>query len=75
MSAEYAEKMRALETASQSEFDQAYLSTQVSVLKDAKTIFEAFIKTGIAGSLRAYAENQRGTLGTYSVRVQGLTNP
>ncbi|MFI7996098.1 DUF4142 domain-containing protein, partial [Acinetobacter baumannii] len=41
LSAEYAEKMRALETASQSEFDQAYLSTQVSVLEDAKTMFEA----------------------------------
>ncbi|KIV66102.1 putative exported protein [Rhizobium sp. UR51a] len=75
LSAEYAEKMRALETASQSEFDQAYLSTQVSVLEDAKTMFEAFIKTGIVGSLRAYAENQRGTVRTYNVRVQGLTNP
>ncbi|SDF61798.1 putative membrane protein, partial [Agrobacterium pusense] len=45
------------------------------VLEDAKTMFEAFIKTGIAGSLRAYAENQRGTVRIYNVRVQGLTNP
>ena len=71
----YAEKLEALKAASPNDFDQAYLSTQVSVHEDAKTMFEAFIKTGVSGSLRAYAENQLGTLRTYNVRVQGLTNP
>lgn len=71
----YAEKLEALKAAPSNDFDQAYLSTRVSAHEDAKVMFEAFIETGVSGSLRAYAENQLGTVRTYNVRVQGLTNP
>lgn len=71
----YTEKLNALKAVPSRDFDQAYLSTQVSAHEAAKTTFEAFIKTGASGSLRAYAENQLGTLRTYNVRAQGLTNP
>ena len=75
LDAEYGQKLDALRSASEGEFDQAYLSTQVSVHEEAKLMFEAYIKSGSAGSLLAYAENQLGTVRTYNLRVQGLTSP
>ena len=74
MDTEYGQKLDALKAASAAEFDQAYLSSQVSVHEGAKTQFETYINTGTSGSLRSYAENRLGTLRTYTVRVQGLTS-
>lgn len=74
LDAEYAQKLDALTAAPTGDFDQAYLSTQVSVHEEAKAMFDAYIKTGTAGSLLSYAEKRLGTLRTYSVRVHGLTS-
>lgn len=75
LDAEYGQKLDALRSASKAEFDQAYLSTQVSVHEEAKLMFEAYIKSGSAGPLPAYAENALGTIRTYNLRVRGLTSP
>ncbi|MGV1873751.1 DUF4142 domain-containing protein [Agrobacterium rosae] len=75
LDAEYGQKLDALRTASEGKFDQAYLSTQVSVHEEAKLMFESYINSGSAGSLLAYAENWLGTVRTYNLRVHGITSP
>jgi putative membrane protein len=71
---EYADRLSALKTASESDFDQAYLSAQVIVYEQAMRLFQTYGNDGQPGALRNFAENQRGTLHTYSVRIEGLTS-
>lgn len=74
LDAEHMQKLDALKETQPAEFDQAYLSTQVSVHEEARTRFQAFIDSGVSGSLLSYAENRLGTVRTFAIRVQGLTS-
>jgi len=70
---EHQKKLDALKAASTTDFDQAYLSTQVSAHEEAVILFDGYAKKGAAGALKSFAETTLGTLRTHNVRIHGLT--
>lgn len=70
---EHFQKLEALKSSSDKDFDQAYLSTQVSAHEDAVRLFENYAKNSPGGPLKSFAEKTLGTLRTHNVRVHGLT--
>ena len=70
---EHQKKLDALKAASTTDFDQAYLSTQVSAHEEAVVLFDGYAKNGAAGALKSFAETTLGTLRTHNVRIHGLT--
>lgn len=66
-------KLAALKGASEADFDQAYLSTQVTARENAVALFTAFAKDGPDGPIKNFAANSIGTLRTHTVKVHGLT--
>ena len=71
---EHGQKLEALKAATDADFDQAYLSTQVSAHEEAVALFDDYIKHGSGGPLGAFAESTLGTLRTHNVRIHGLTH-
>lgn len=70
---EHREKLKALESSADADFDQAYLSTQVSAHEEAVALFEKYTTESTDGALRSFAEKTLGTLRTHNVRIHGLT--
>ena len=67
-------KLAALNKAPTTDFDQAYLSTQVAAHEDAVRMFMAYSKDGPDGALKNYATKTVGTLRTHNIRIHGLTH-
>lgn len=67
-------QLEALQAATEKDFDQAYLSTQMTAHEDAVTLFDAFAKSGNAGALKTFAQRTIGTLRMHTVRVHDLTD-
>lgn len=71
---EDAKKLAALKGATETDFDQAYLSTQVTAHEDAVVLFTAFAKDGPDGPVKNFAMATIGTLRTHSIKAHGLTD-
>jgi putative membrane protein len=67
-------KLAALKAASDVDFDQAYLSTQITAHEDAVALFTAFAKDGPNGPIKNFATSTIGTLRTHTIRIHGLTD-
>lgn len=67
-------QLEALVGATETDFDQAYFSTQVTAHEEAVTLFDTFAKSGNAGALKTFAEKTLGTLRMHNVRVHDLTD-
>jgi len=74
LDAENMKKLKGLSEAPASDFDQAYLSTQVVAHEDAVELFMSYSKDGPNGMLKNYAMQTVGTLRAHSIRIHGLTN-
>lgn len=70
---EHREKLEALKSSSDQDFDQAYLSTQISAHEEAVSLFEHYAKNSSGGPLKSFAEKTLGTLRTHTIRIHGLT--
>jgi putative membrane protein len=66
-------QLDALRGSSETDFDQAYLSTQVTAHEDAVTLFEDYVRQSERGQIKAFAEKTLGTLRAHNVRIHGLT--
>lgn len=74
LSDEDGKKLAALNGASDADFDQAYLSTQVTAHEDAVSLFTAFAKSGPDGPVKNFATATIGTLRTHTIKAHGLTD-
>ncbi|WP_438753700.1 DUF4142 domain-containing protein [Pararhizobium sp. O133] len=63
-----------MQSATETDFDQAYLSTQITAHEDAVALFDAFAKSGNAGALKTFAQRTLGTLRMHNVRVHDMTD-
>ena len=73
LDAEHSQKLEALKSSSDKDFDQAYLSTQVTAHEEAVSLFADYAKSSPSGALKSFAEKTLGTLRTHNVRIHGLT--
>jgi putative membrane protein len=71
---EGSKKLAALKSAPDSDFDQAYLSTQVAAHEEAVSLFAAFAKNGPDGPIKNFAASTIGTLRTHTIKAHGLTD-
>ncbi|WP_210187158.1 DUF4142 domain-containing protein [Pararhizobium arenae] len=67
-------QLDALRTARDADFDQAYLSTQMTAHEEAVALFDVFAKSGNAGALKTFAQRTIGTLRMHNIRVHDLTD-
>ncbi|CAN7674364.1 DUF4142 domain-containing protein [Rhizobium sp. LjRoot98] len=67
-------QLDALVGAAETDFDQAYFSTQVTAHEETVTLFDTFAKSGNAGALKTFAQKTLGTLHMHNVRVHDLTD-
>lgn len=67
--------LQALETATQSQFDNAYFSAQVIPLEDMIQLMMDYRETGPEGSLKTFATNHIGGTRTLYLRAQDLSVP
>lgn len=74
LDAEHMTKLEALNQAAESDFDQAYLSTQVAAHEDTVRLFMTYSQDGPDGALKNYATQSVGTLRTHNIRIHGLAN-
>jgi putative membrane protein len=72
---EHQKKLDALKVVPAGDFDQAYLSTQVTAHEEALTLFQSYAKNGPDGALRNSANAILPTLKMHNVRVRGLASP
>lgn len=70
---QHRKQLDALKAASEKDFDQAYLSTQVLAHEEAVKLFDECAQSNNAGALKSFAEKTLGTLRAHSVRIHGLT--
>jgi putative membrane protein len=68
-------KVDALKDVAAGDFDQAYLSTQITAHEDALKLFQSYSKGGPDGPLRNAANAILPTLKMHSVRVHLLASP
>lgn len=71
---ENTDKLAALEVASDADFDQAYLATQVAAHEEAVAMFTSYVKDGPDGPIKNFATATLGTLRTHAIKVHGLTD-
>lgn len=67
-------QLEALRTARDADFDQAYLSAQMTAHEEAVALFDVFAKSGNAGALKTFAQRTIGTLRMHNIRVHDLTD-
>ncbi|KAB2654855.1 DUF4142 domain-containing protein [Brucella tritici] len=67
-------QLDALKAATGADFDQAYLSTQVTAHENAVALLDAYAKSDNPGSLKSFAQQHLGTLRTHNIRVHDLTD-
>lgn len=70
---EHRNKLEALRTASEADFDQAYLSTQITSHESAVAMLKSFADSNHDGALKTFAENALGTMRMHAIRAQDLT--
>ncbi|KQS88535.1 MULTISPECIES: DUF4142 domain-containing protein [unclassified Rhizobium] len=70
---EHREKLEAIKASPDENFDQAYLSTQVSAHEAAVALFAKYTQQSTGGPLKAFTEKTLGTLRAHDVRIHGLT--
>ncbi len=75
MAQEYREKLEALQTAQEDQFDNAYFSAQVVALESMIQVMEGYGQDGPAGALKTFAANQIGGLRTLYIRAQQFSVP
>jgi putative membrane protein len=68
-------KLNALKIVAAGDFDQAYLSTQVTAHEDVLKLFQTYSKSGPDGPLRNAANAIMPTLKMHNVRVHLLASP
>jgi putative membrane protein len=71
---EHQQKVESLQNSDPANFDQAYLSAQVTAHQDAFALFEAYAKDGPEGRLKNTASKILTDLHMHLTRVQGLTS-
>ena len=75
MPAHLTQALAALHEAPVAEFDAAYVSAQITSFAEISRLYQAFIKNGTAGGIRAYAEATFPELHMLEVRAQSLSSP
>lgn len=71
---EHSDKLTALSSAIEADFDQAYLSTQVVIHEEAIRLFTSFAADGRDGPIKNFATATLGTLRMHAIKVHGLTD-
>ena len=74
LDAEHQQKLDALSKSDPANFDQAYLSTQLTAHQDAVTLFQDFSRKGPNGQLKNTAAKILPDLRMHLTRVKGLTS-
>ncbi|WP_426240323.1 DUF4142 domain-containing protein [Pararhizobium sp. DWP1-1-3] len=69
---EHRQKLNALKASPDGDFDQAYLSTQVSAHESVVELFAEYAQQSPGGPLKSFAEKTLGTLRAHNVRIHGL---
>lgn len=75
MPAQLTQALKALNEAPSTDFDAAYVSAQITSFAEISRLYQAFIKNGTAGEIRAYAEATYPQLHMLEVRAQSLSSP
>ncbi len=75
LSMEQKQTLTALEQAEQSQFDPAYMSSQMKASDQAISLLGAYADHGPAGSLKTYAIANFPLVRMHKVRAQSQTNP
>jgi putative membrane protein len=73
--AQLTQALAALHEVPAAEFDAAYVSAQITSYAEIGRLYQAFIKNGTAGEIRAYAEATYPELRMLEVRAQSLSSP
>lgn len=75
MPAQLTQALTALNEAPSADFDAVYVSAQITSYAEISRLYQAFIKNGTAGEIRAYAEATYPKLHMLEVRAQSLSSP